>query len=43
MELKIINTPKELKEEMGDKCIMGIDEKGQVFYTEATVRILGVK
>lgn len=27
MELKIVDTPKELREEMGDKCIMGIDEK----------------
>lgn len=43
MELKIVDTPKELRKELGDKCIFGIDEKGQAFYTEAAVRILGVK
>ena len=43
MKLEIVDTPKELRDEMGDKCIMGIDEKGQVFYTEAKVRILEVK
>lgn len=43
MELKIVDTPKELCEELGDKCIFGIDENGQAFYTKATVRILEVR
>lgn len=43
MELKIVDTPKELREKFGNKCIMGIDEKGQVFYTEGKVVILEVK
>ena len=43
MKLEIVDTPKELRKELGDKCIMGIDEKGQVFYTKAIARILEVK
>ena len=43
MELKIVDTPKELVEEFGSKCILGIDENGQAFYTKATVRIIEVK
>ena len=43
MELKIVDTPKELRNELGDKCILGIDENGQAFYTRATVKILEVK
>lgn len=43
MKLEIVDTPKELRKELGDKCIKGIDENGQSFYTEATVRIIEVK
>ena len=43
MKLEIVDTPKELRKELGDKCIFGIDENGQVFYTKATVRIIEVK
>ena len=43
MELKIVDTPKELRNELGNKCIFGIDENGQAFYTRATVKILEVK
>lgn len=43
MKLEIVDTPKELRKELGDKCIKGIDENGQVFYTKATVRIIEVK
>ena len=43
MELKIVDTPKELRKELGDKCIFGVDENGQAFYTKATVRILEVE
>ena len=43
MKLEIVDTPKELRKELGDKCILGIDENGQAFYTKATVRIIEVK
>lgn len=43
MKLEIVDTPKELVGEYGDKCILGIDENGQAFYTKATVRIIEVK
>ena len=39
MKLEIVDTPKELRKELGDKCIFGIDEKGQAFYTKATVEL----
>lgn len=43
MKLEIVDMPKELRKELGDKCIFGIDENGQAFYTKATVRIIEVK
>ena len=39
--LEIVDTPKEVVKELGDKCIMGV-QYGQVFYTELKVRILEV-
>lgn len=43
MELKIVDTPKELRKELENKCIFGIDENGQAFYTKATIKIIEVE
>ena len=43
MKLEIVDTPKELIEEYGSKCILGVDENGQAFYTKATIRIIEVE
>lgn len=40
MSLELVNTPKELIEQYGSKCLMGTDENGQVFFTKARVTFI---
>lgn len=40
MSLELVDTPKELVEKYGSKCLMGTDEKGQVFFTKAQVTFI---
>ncbi|WMM20144.1 hypothetical protein [Lactococcus lactis] len=40
MSLELVDTPKELVEEYGSKCLMGTDENGQVFFTKAQVTFI---
>lgn len=40
MSLELVDTPKELVEQYGSKCIMGTDENGQVFFTKTQVTFI---
>ena len=40
MSLELVDTPKELVEEYGSKCLMGTDKNGQVFFTKAQVTFI---
>ena len=40
VNLELVDTPKELVEEYGSKCLMGIDEKGEVFFTQVKVSFI---
>ena len=40
MSLELVDTPKELVEEYGSKCLMGTGENGQVFFTKARVTFI---
>nr|DAU44765.1 MAG TPA: hypothetical protein [Caudoviricetes sp.] len=40
MSLELVDTPKELVEEYGSKCLMGIDKNGQVFFTKTQVTFI---
>lgn len=40
MKLELVDTPKELVDKYGSKCLRGTDEKGQVFFTKAQVTFL---
>ena len=40
MNLELVDTPKELVEQYGSKCLRGTDEKGQVFFTKAQVTFI---
>lgn len=40
MNLELVDTPKELVEKYGSKCLMVTDENGQVFFTKAQVTFI---
>lgn len=40
MSLELVDTPKELVEEYGSKCLMGTDGNGQVFFTKVQVTFI---
>lgn len=40
MNLELVDTPNELVEQYGSKCLIGTDENGQVFFTKAQVTFI---